>query len=47
MLARSRTLFALLGFSLTLLLGACDDQDDESDPTDETEDEGTTTSGGW
>ncbi len=46
MLARSRTLFALLGFSLTLLLGACDDDDDGgSDSTDG--ESGGEVSGGW
>lgn len=43
MLFRSRMLVVFLGFSLTLVLGACDDEDD-ADATDETDGEA---DGGW
>lgn len=44
MLARSRTILALLGFTLIVLLGACDDDDDDgSEAEDATGEE----SGGW
>jgi hypothetical protein len=47
MLARSRTFLAclgLIGFTLIVLLGACDDEDDSSDADDATGDE---SDGGW
>lgn len=47
MLARRRTIFAclgLLGFSLIVLLGACDDEDDGGEANDATGDE---SDGGW
>ena len=50
MLARRRALVMLLGFSLTWLVAACDDQDDgsTSDSTESTSEESTSTStGGW